>query len=64
MTNRGRVEVDTRPSGADPIGNIALAIPALNALLGCAPDESSPSGVAYELAREIHDDVLRDGPRR
>ncbi|MGW1739893.1 hypothetical protein ACWCPQ_13900 [Nocardia sp. NPDC001965] len=37
---------------------IEFTVPALNVLLGSAPGESTPSGVAYELAREIHDDVL------
>jgi hypothetical protein len=37
---------------------IEFTVPALNVLLGCTPGESTPSGVAYGLAREIHDDVL------
>ncbi|MCX0275074.1 hypothetical protein NLM24_31165 [Nocardia zapadnayensis] len=37
---------------------IEFTVPALNVLLGCSPGESTPSGVAYGLAREIHDDVL------
>ncbi|MFI9405033.1 hypothetical protein [Nocardia sp. NPDC052316] len=37
---------------------IEFAIPALNVLVGCTPSESTPGGVACELAQRIHDDVL------
>ncbi|MGW0006092.1 hypothetical protein ACWDT6_19910 [Nocardia grenadensis] len=37
---------------------IEFTIPALNVLVGCTPGEHTPSGVACELARRIHDDVL------
>lgn len=45
-----------RPS--PPAWWIEFTVPALSVLLGCSPGESTPSGVAYGLAREIHDDVL------
>ncbi|RJO73386.1 hypothetical protein D5S18_19315 [Nocardia panacis] len=44
---------------ADPPGWwIEFTIPALNILVGCAPGEHTAGGVACELARRIHDDVL------
>jgi len=44
---------------ADPPGWwIEFTVPALNVLVGTTPGELTPSGVAYELARRIHDDVL------
>lgn len=37
---------------------IEFTVPALNVLVGCTPGEHTPSGVACEIARRIHDDVL------
>ncbi|MFE9582548.1 hypothetical protein ACFYO1_39685 [Nocardia sp. NPDC006044] len=37
---------------------IEFTVPALNFFIGCTPSESTPGGVACELARRIHDDVL------
>ncbi|GGL22142.1 hypothetical protein [Nocardia jinanensis] len=37
---------------------VEFTIPALNVFLGCTPNELTPSGMAYELVRRIHDDIL------
>ncbi|WP_216892128.1 hypothetical protein [Nocardia alni] len=37
---------------------IEFTIPAWNVLIGTTPGEHTPGGVACELARQIHDDVL------
>ncbi|WP_039803086.1 hypothetical protein [Nocardia araoensis] len=41
-----------------PAWFIEFTVPALNVLVGTTPGELTPSGVACELARHIHDDVL------
>ncbi|MEU0540938.1 hypothetical protein ABZ319_13805 [Nocardia sp. NPDC005978] len=37
---------------------IELTVPALEVMIGCTPVAHTPSGVACELARRLHDDVL------
>lgn len=37
---------------------IEFTIPALDVLIGCTPEEQTASGMAYELVRHIHDDIL------
>ncbi|MGW5384938.1 hypothetical protein [Nocardia sp. NPDC003963] len=37
---------------------IEFTIPELDVLVGCTPDENTPSGKAYDIVRRIHDDIL------
>jgi hypothetical protein len=45
-----------RPS--PPAWGIEFTVPDLSVLVGCAPREHTPNGVACGLARAIHDDIL------